>query len=113
LRKGVEARVPAVEPVNAHTQSLIGVDRMVSDATSREGNTLAVNGLRDLAAIGGGAGLGSLAGAPGAGAAVGLLLKLLSTPSTGSRAAIWANDAARMGLPTHILRALMPSHEQE
>jgi hypothetical protein len=109
LRKGVESRAPQVGPINAQTQARLGVDRMVSDAVSREGNTLAINGLRDVAAIGGGAGLGSLAGAPGAGAVGGLLLKLLSTPSTGSRAAILANDAARLGIPEHVLRALMVS----
>lgn len=109
LRGAIERRVPAVAPVNARTQSQIGVDRMVNDALSREGNTLAINGLRDLGAIGGGAGLGAAVGAPGTGLGAGLLLKLLSTPSTGSHAAILAHDAARLGLPTHVLRALMSS----
>ena len=112
LRGGIERRVPDVIPINAQTQSRIGVDRMVGDAVGREGNTLAVSGLRDLATIGGGAGLGSVVGEPATGAAIGLLVKLLSTPSTGSHAAILANDAARMGIPQQALRALMASSRE-
>jgi hypothetical protein len=112
-RKAIERQVPEVAKANALTQSRIGVDRMVSDATSREGNTLMMNGLRDVAAVGAGAGLGSLADAPEAGAGAGLLLRLLSTPSHGSRAAILASEAARLKVPEHALRALMAAYEQE
>jgi hypothetical protein len=112
-RKAIERQVPGVAEANKLTQSRIGVDRMLSDATSREGNTLMINGLRDVAAVGGGAGLGSLADAPEAGAGAGLLLRLLSTPSHGSRAAILASEAARLKVPEHALRALMAAYEQE
>lgn len=107
FRKAIEQRVPAVGPVNRRTQSLVGARSVLDDALSREGNTLASGGMRDAIAIGGGAALGSMAGTPEGGAGAGLLLRLLSAPNTGSRAAILMNDAARLGIPAHLLRLLM------
>jgi hypothetical protein len=112
LRKAIEARVPEIAPINQRTQSLMGGAKVLEDATGREGNNLALGGMRDLIAAGAGGGLGSVVGMPAEGAAAGVLLRLLATPSTGSRAAILANDAARMGIPTHVLRALMSGHEE-
>jgi hypothetical protein len=110
FRKAIEQRVPEVAPINQRTQSLVGAQRALDDALSREGNSLALGGMRDLIAAGAGGGLGAAVGAPAEGAMIGLLMRLLATPNVGSRAAILANDAARLGVPTHILRALMASH---
>jgi hypothetical protein len=110
LRKAIEKRIPDIAPVNKRTQQLGGAKDALEDAMSREGNTLAFNGLRDVGAIGGGAMLGAASGSAGLGAGAGLLMKLLSTPAMGSRAAILANDAARLGVPEGLLRALMASH---
>lgn len=106
LQKAIEHRVGRVAPVNRRTQSRIGVDRMVSDAMGREGNTLGLGGMRDLIAVGAGGGLGATVGAPVEGATVGFLLRLLSAPGTGSRTAILMNDAARLGMPPQLLRLL-------
>jgi len=46
LRKGIEARVPGVGKVNAHTQSLMGVDRALEDALRRN-----VPGLSNVRAL--------------------------------------------------------------
>jgi hypothetical protein len=71
-----------------------------------------VNGMRGALAVGGGAGLGSLMGDSKTGAGAGLLLQLLSTPSTGSRAAILANEAKRIPY-SQLLRLLMASHQTQ
>jgi hypothetical protein len=110
LRKAIEKRIPQIAPVNQRTQQLGGAKDALEDAMSREGNTLAFNGLRDFGAIGGGAAIGAASGSPVLGGGTGLLLKLLSTPAVGSRAAILANDAAKLGIPEGLLRALMASH---
>ena len=112
LRQAIERRVPDVAPINRQTQSLIGVDRMLTDALGREGNTLGVGGMRDLIAAGAGGGLGSAVGMPAEGVAAGLLLRLLSAPGTGSVGAIGLNELSK--LPhAQLLRLLMASHDPE
>jgi hypothetical protein len=113
LRSAIEKRIPEIAGVNQRTQALGGARDALEDALGREGNNLALGGMRDLIAAGAGGGLGAAVGMPAQGAAAGLLLRMLATPSMGSRAAILVNDAARLGIPTHVLRALMASHEQE
>ncbi len=111
FRKGIEKKAPDVIPVNQRTQSLGGVREMVGDALER-GKNANVIGMSDL--IGAGAG-GALGGSPSgdgsgamSGATAGLLLtRLLNRQSTGSTAAILVNEAARLGLPVHVLRALV------
>lgn len=113
LRAAIEKRIPEIAGVNKRTQALGGGKDALEDALGREGNNVALGGMRDLIAAGAGGGLGAAVGMPAQGAAAGLLLRLLATPSAGSRAAILANDAARLGLPEHVLRALMASHQTE
>jgi hypothetical protein len=121
LRKAIEKRVPEIAAVNKRSQSLGGVERMLEASLGREGNTLGVGGMRDVIAAGTGAGLGSMAGPVGAGggaAAGALLMRLLSAPGTGSKAALGlarAGDAAPTVTPQmlRVLRQLMSSHEQE
>jgi hypothetical protein len=110
LRKGIENRAPVAD-VNKVTQSRIGVDRMVSDSVGREGNNLAIGGAKEgLAVLGG---IGGYLGTGDTDSAVklGLLTRLLATPSTGSMVAIGANEVGRSQLIQNALRALMASHE--
>lgn len=109
LRKAVESRVPGVAAQNQRTQALLGGTRALEDALERGGNNLTIGGARDLIAAGIG---GSLAGP--AGLSAGILTRLLSSPSTGSRAAIAADRLGRTRAPQDALRALaalMSSHE--
>ncbi len=91
FRKAVEKRVPEVAAQNQRTQRLLGGSRAVDEAVERSRNNLAVGGARDLIAAGVGAGLGSAGGGEGAaGGAMtgGLLMRLLSSPRSGSGAAL-------------------------
>lgn len=113
FRSAIEKRIPEIAGVNRRTQSLGGAKDALEDALGREGSNLAAGGMRDLVALGAGGGLGATVDMPAEGAAGGLLLRLLATPNTGSKAAILANEAARLGIPTHALRALMAYHGQD
>jgi hypothetical protein len=113
FRAAIERRIPEIATINRRTQSLGGAKDAVEDALGREANNLAVGGMRDLIAAGAGGGIGAAVGMPAQGATVGLLMRLLTTPSVGSRVAIAANDAAKMGIPANLLRALMASHQTE
>lgn len=112
LRKGIESRVPGIGAQNARTQELLGVTRALEDATAREANNLGIGGMRDLIAAGAGGALGGAAGGiPGAagGAGAGLLIRMLSTPSMGSRMAIGANEIARLPIDELIRMAQLQS----
>ena len=113
FRKAIEKRVPAVAGINKRTQSLGGAKHMLEDAVGRESNNLMVGRMGDLIAVGAGAGLGNMAGSPESGAGLGLLLRLLSTPSTGSRAAIAMNELARTRAVQQALRTIMASHGEQ
>jgi hypothetical protein len=104
LRKGIEARVPDVAPHNARTQSLIGVTRALEDAVERESNTLGVGGAKDFLSMmaGGGA---YAAGASEMAIPLALATRVLTTPSTGSMAAIALNEASRRGILDGATRA--------
>jgi hypothetical protein len=113
LRKAIEARVPAVAPVNARTQALIGGQRALEEALAREGNTLAFGGVKDLLAGMAASGGYAASGDPEKSVGLGLLIRLLATPATGSRAALAASGLAepvRVLLP-QFLRLLSVSHE--
>lgn len=43
LRKGIEARVPEVAPINQHTQQLMGLTRALEDAEARSGGVVGLN----------------------------------------------------------------------
>jgi len=51
LRKSIEARVPEVGPVNARTQSLMGLERALEDAESRSGGITGLNPLNWLGSL--------------------------------------------------------------
>lgn len=112
LKQAIERRVPAVGPANAQTQRLLGASRAMEDALSRNANNNAIGAMKDLIAIGGGAGLGQLTGDPDKGAAAGLLLALLTRPTTGSITAIGLDRLARQPLD-QWLRAALASANQE
>lgn len=97
LRKGIETKVPGIGAQNATTQRLLGITRAIEDATARDANNLGVGGMRDLIAAGVGGTAGGLLGAPIPGATAGaLLMRALSTPSTGSHLAIGAERLSRL-----------------
>lgn len=107
LKGGIERKVPGVGAQNARTQKLIGGTRALEDAVEREANNNMIGGGRDWAAmLAGVAGTG--AGGPVPGAAAAALMRLLATPSTGSRIAIAANEAGKRTAPEAAARqALM------
>ena len=111
LRQAIEGRVPGVAVQNQQTQRLLGGLRALEDAIERSANNNAIGGMRDLIAIGGGAGIGSLTGNTEAGSTAGLLMALLSRPGIGSRAAIGMNRAAQAPLANIIRSLLAVSHE--
>jgi hypothetical protein len=94
LKQGIERRVPGVGAQNARTQQLIGGTRALEDAVEREANNNMFGGGRDWAAMLAGA-AGTGAGGPGLGVGSAALMRLLSTPSTGSRIAIGVNEAGK------------------
>jgi ribosome modulation factor len=108
LRSGIEARVPAVAAHNQRSQGLIGVQRAMEDALERESNTLGVGGAKDMLALmtGGGA---MAAGAGPAAIPIAVGTRLMTTPSTGSMAAILLNDASKSGVLDAATRAAMIS----
>lgn len=102
LRKSIEARVPGMAAQNAETQRLLGVTRALEDATQREAGNAMVGGMRDF-------GMGAIAGLAGggpSGLAAASMGRLLSTPSSGSRAAIALYQAGKLPLAqlTQILQ---------
>lgn len=113
LRRAIESHVPAVGAQNARTQRLLGTMRMIEDAVERGSNNNALAGMRDLIAIGGGAGLGAMTGSTEAGTGAGLLLALLGRPGMGSRAAIGLSRAGRVPAAqvSRLLQTLMSSHD--
>lgn len=115
LREGIEQQVPGVGAQNAVTQKRLGALRMLEDAMERQGNNNAVGGMKDLIAIGGGAGIGQLSGNPEAGTTAGLLMALLSRPGMGSRAAIGMNRASKANSAqvARLLQSLMSTHGTE
>lgn len=106
LRKGIEDRVPEVAAHNQRSQSLIGVNRALEDALEREGNTLGIGGAKDTMAMlaGGGA---YAAGAGPAAIPLAIGTRFMTTPSTGSMAAILLNDASKSGILDGATRAAM------
>ena len=118
LREAVEQRVPGIKAQNARTQELLGGTRALEDAVERGRNNLAVGGARDLIAAGVGAGVGSASGGGKEGAAggavtAGLLMRLLSSPRSGSLAAIGADRLSKVTPDAlRALAAFMSSHEE-
>lgn len=104
LRKGIESRVPAVASHNQRTQSLIGVKRALEDAIERDANTIGIGGAKDTLAMmaGGGA---YAAGAGPLAVPLGVGTRLMTTPSTGSMAAIGLNEASQSGALDAATRA--------
>ena len=116
MKQGIERRVPGVGPQNAKSQALIGAKRALEDAVEREANNNMIGGGRDWAALMAG-GLGTATGGPMLGAPSAAAMRLLATPSTGSRIAIGLNEASKLGLDDAMQRALMlvmsqGSHQQ-
>jgi hypothetical protein len=95
FRRGIEEQVPAIASHNQRTQKLLGATRAVEDAVERESNSNMIGGARDWASLAA-AGLGAAGGGPGGAAAAGAGMRLLTTPSTGSRIAIGAHELARL-----------------
>lgn len=106
LRQGIERRVPGVGPQNQITQGLIGGRNALEDAIERESNNLGVGGAKDALAMmaGGGA---FAAGAGPAAVPLAVTTRLLSTPSTGSMAAIALNEASKSGVLDGATRAAL------
>jgi len=118
LREAIETRAPAVAPQNARTQALLGGTRALEDAVERGKSNLAIGGARDLIAAGTGGMIGASAsgnkeGAAGGAITAGLLMRLLSSPRSGSLAAI-GMDRASKATPDALraLAAMMSSHEE-
>lgn len=111
LRKGIERKVPGVGPQNARTQQLIGGRNALEDAVEREANNNMLGGGRDWAALLAG-GAGTATGGPALGAAGAAIMRLMATPSTGSRIAIGMNEASKLGLDDAVQRALMVAMSQ-
>jgi hypothetical protein len=111
LRKGIERKVPGIGPQNARTQQLIGGRNALEDALEREANNNMLGGGRDWAALLAG-GAGTASGGPAMGAAGAALMRLMATPSSGSRIAIGMNEASKLGLDDAVQRALMVAMSQ-
>lgn len=102
MRKGIEAHVPDVAPLNARQSRLIDVARNLNNAVAREGNQQAMYGVKSMVA----GTLGTAAGGsdyyqkrdPLAAAATGAVTALVSrmalTPAVATRAAILATKMA-------------------
>lgn len=103
FKQGIERKVPGVGAQNARTQKLLGGTRALEDAVEREANNNMIGGGRDWAALGA-AGLGAAGGGPVGGAASGALMRLLATPSTGSRIAIGANEIGKSRFLDPVVR---------
>ncbi len=104
FRKGVEERVPAVAAHNQRTQSLLGAKQALEDAVERESNNLGVGGAKDtLAMLAGGGAYAAGAGPMALPLAVGT--RLMTTPSTGSMAAIALHEASKKGVLDATTRA--------
>jgi hypothetical protein len=113
FRKGIERKVPGVDVQNARTQKLIGGRNAVEDAVEREANNNMLGGGRDWAALLAGiTGTGATGGNPLAGAGAAAAMRMLATPSTGSRIAIGMNEASKLGLDDAVQRALMVAMSQ-
>lgn len=112
FKGGIERKVPAVASHNQRTQKLLGATRALEDAVERESNNNMLGGGRDWAALGA-AGLGAAGGGPAGAAAAGAAMRLLSTPSTGSRIAIGANELARLPFAQLIRMAQLEQLKDE
>lgn len=112
LKGGIERKVPGVQAQNARTQKLLGGTRALEDAVEREANNNMIGGGRDWAALAA-AGLGGAGGGPPGAAVSGLLMRLLATPSTGSRIAIGANELGKRVTPEAALRQALLTIRQE
>lgn len=111
LKKGIERKVPGVGAQNAQTQKLLGATRALEDAVEREANNNMLGGGRDWAAMLAG-GAGTAAGGPALGATGAAIMRLLATPSTGSRIAIGLNEAGKHGADDAIQRAMLVALSQ-
>jgi hypothetical protein len=115
LRGAIERRVPGIDVVNRRTQSLGGAKDVVDDALQREGNNLAFGGAKEgLAALGAMGGYAASGGDADRAVQLGVLTRLLATPSTGSMAAIGMNRLGRSPIIQNAIRSLlMATHESE
>jgi hypothetical protein len=94
LREAIEARVPAVSPINQRTQALKGLDKAISEAEGRIGNTLPqMVGMRGLLSGGAGLGAATVTGSPILGALFGGGSALLTNPTSASMIARGLNRA--------------------
>jgi hypothetical protein len=104
LRKGIERKVPGVGPQNQRSQALIGGKNALEDALERESNNLGLGGAKDaIAMMAGGGAYAAGAGPMALPLAVGT--RLMTTPSTGSMAAIALNEASKKGVLDAATRA--------
>lgn len=106
-KEAIERRVPGVRDINAQTQKYIGGSRALDDALDRSSNNNAIGAMKDLIAIGGGAGIGELTGNREAGLGTGALLALLSRPGPGSLGAIGLDRLSRQQLDQWLRAAIM------
>lgn len=112
LRKEIEKRAPAVGPMNAQTQKLMGVEDALEHALGRIANNQPI-GMNDALSVILGTGGYNVAGAPGIGA--GLLMKALTTPATSSRIAIGMDRLAPIAshAPNLTRAALLAALQQQ
>lgn len=96
LRAGIEARVPAVAPVNERSQRLIGSQRAFEAAEDRP------RSLNTMLAIGAG-GIGYGAGGPSGAAVMSALMKAADSPRLGALTGIGVNEFGR-GMNAQSLR---------
>lgn len=108
FRSAIEKQVPAVAAHNQQTQKLLGAKQALEDAVERESNNLHIGGAKDALAMmaGGGA---YAAGAGPAAVPLAIGTRLMTTPSTGSMAAIALNEASRSGVLDGATRAAILS----
>lgn len=104
FQESVETRVPGIAGQNKRTQSLKGASLALEDAVDRQSNNLAIGGVRDLFALGGGT-VGAAAGGPVGAATLGLAMRALASPGPGSRVAIALYKAGRLPL-NKLMQAL-------
>lgn len=107
LKQGIERKVPGVGAQNARTQKLMGGTRALEDAIERESGNSVIGGGRDWAAMMAGGAGAAVGGGPAGGITAGILMRLLATPSTGSRIAIGANELGRLPIEEGAARSLL------
>ena len=113
LRTALEAKAPAIAPLNARESKLIDAARAIRRAVEREANQSKVYGVKTLASIGGGGAIGAGTGDPLLGLAAGAAGRRLLEPDVMSGLAIVTNKIAKeLGvsmatasrLAAHVLR---------